>query len=264
MNHAQFPWRPLGTLLVEKGLLTAAQLDHALAEQRRSGRLLGQVLVVRGYVSGAALARALAEQHGVSLHATSEPEARVEAHAPPRGALDSPWRPLGRVLVEMGFLSWSDLELALAAQQQRPSRRLGEILVGGGYVSGPQLALALAEQHGVALGGEDELGTEVETVLEAGSDGQPMYRVHTVDLEPVYRRGGVLYQSASFLEAADYACELVQRQGPPALEIEKVDGAARETVWTYSEARANAEAAARENLVGIFGFDPVAWDVRRP
>ena len=261
MNHAHFPWRPLGTLLVEKGLLTAAELDRALAEQRRSGRLLGQVLVQRGYVGALSLARALAEQHGVGLRAAS-------ADPPPRKEFGrtkpnvGTWRPLGRVLVEKGFVSEAELERVLAEQKQRPARRLGEILVADGYITGSELALALAEQHGLELDGEEGLGREFETVVEPASPGQPTYRVYSVAYEPVYRPGSVLYQSTSFLEAADFACELVQHQSPPALEIEKVDGAARETVWSYSEARASAEAAAREKLVGIFGFDPVKWDTR--
>jgi hypothetical protein len=262
VNHAHFPWRPLGALLVEKGLLTAAELDQALAEQRRTGRLLGQVLVQRGFVGSLSLARALAEQHGVSLHPTS-------ADPPPRqefGRTKSDvgtWRPLGQVLVEKGFVTEAELQRVLAEQKQHPARRLGEILVADGYISGSELALALAEQHGLELDNEDELGQELETVLEPASPGQPTYRVYSVAYEPVYRPGSILYQSTSFLEAADFACELVQRQNPAALEIEKVDGAVRETVWTYSEARANAEAAAREKLVGIFGFDPVKWDTRR-
>jgi len=59
--------RPLGELLVEKGLVTSAELELALTEQSESGRLLGAILVERGYVSGPALAVALAEQYGVEL-----------------------------------------------------------------------------------------------------------------------------------------------------------------------------------------------------
>src|SRR5215212_8809165 len=60
-------WRPLGELLLEKGLVTPDELDLALTEQADSGRLLGAILVERGYVSGPALAVALAEQYGVRL-----------------------------------------------------------------------------------------------------------------------------------------------------------------------------------------------------
>jgi hypothetical protein len=59
--------RPLGELLVTKGLVTKDELELALAEQDDTGRLLGAILVERGYVSGPALAIALAEQYGVEL-----------------------------------------------------------------------------------------------------------------------------------------------------------------------------------------------------
>ena len=57
-------WRPLGKLLVEKGLVSEADLEQALARQEGSRRL-GEILVERGAISGADLARALGEQHGL-------------------------------------------------------------------------------------------------------------------------------------------------------------------------------------------------------
>ena len=70
MEAAEQAWRPLGELLVEKGLVTKEELDRALTEQEETGRLLGTILVERGFVSGPALAVALAEQYGVEV----EPE----------------------------------------------------------------------------------------------------------------------------------------------------------------------------------------------
>lgn len=67
VEPAENVWRPLGELLVDKGLVTKEELDLALAEQSESGRLLGSILVERGFVSGPALAVALAEQYGVEL-----------------------------------------------------------------------------------------------------------------------------------------------------------------------------------------------------
>jgi hypothetical protein len=59
-------WLPLGELLVDRGLLSARQLELALAEQRRTGRRLGEVLVGLGFVSEQALAAMLLEQVGLS------------------------------------------------------------------------------------------------------------------------------------------------------------------------------------------------------
>ena len=100
MTAAHVTWRPLGALLVEKGLLTAEELEDALAAQQTTGKRLGQILVDRGHVSGPALTNALAEQYGIELkteegfgtglraeierrHSTRRPPAAVEAVADP-------------------------------------------------------------------------------------------------------------------------------------------------------------------------------------
>jgi len=67
VEAAEQSWRPLGELLVTKGLVTEDELNRALKEQEETGRLLGTILVERGFVSGPALAVALAEQYGVEL-----------------------------------------------------------------------------------------------------------------------------------------------------------------------------------------------------
>jgi hypothetical protein len=69
VEAAEQAWRPLGELLVEKGLVTEDELQRALKEQEETGRLLGTIFVERGFVSGPALAVALAEQYGVELAA---------------------------------------------------------------------------------------------------------------------------------------------------------------------------------------------------
>ena len=67
MERAESIWRPLGELLLQKGLVSPDELELALVEQVDTERLLGAILVERGYVSGPALAVALAEQYGVEL-----------------------------------------------------------------------------------------------------------------------------------------------------------------------------------------------------
>jgi uncharacterized coiled-coil protein SlyX len=64
VEAARIRWRPLGRLLVEQGLLSEAQLEHALEEQESTGRRLGETLVELEFVSHAALSHALAEQYG--------------------------------------------------------------------------------------------------------------------------------------------------------------------------------------------------------
>lgn len=59
-------WRPLGDLLVERGLVTADELAGALDEQARTGRRLGTVLITRGIVSEPELTSALVEQIGIA------------------------------------------------------------------------------------------------------------------------------------------------------------------------------------------------------
>lgn len=57
----------LGTMLVRAGLLSAEQLEEALAEKAETGKRLGEIVVDRGWVPSADLARALAEQHHVEF-----------------------------------------------------------------------------------------------------------------------------------------------------------------------------------------------------
>jgi hypothetical protein len=66
----------LGALLRHQGAITQAQLDAAIAEQRRTGQRLGAELLRLGVVTSATLVRALAAQAGVSF-VTSVDLARI-------------------------------------------------------------------------------------------------------------------------------------------------------------------------------------------
>jgi hypothetical protein len=245
-----FPWRQLGALLADEGLLTDTELELALDEQRRTGRLLGQIIVDRGYVSAFSLARVLSAQHGVDLH---EPEA--PAPEPHLAEVPQNWRPLGRLLVEKGLITQTELAEALLAQGE--NERLGELLVQRGVISGVELARALSEQHGVALEGQ------LEATLKPVSALEPVYRVYKVIFQRGFQHRENLCEYANFLEAADFAMDFVQEHSPEGLEIERIDEDKQETVWTYSESRAAAAELARKDLVDTFGFDPTKWDPHR-
>jgi hypothetical protein len=253
----QFPWRQLGELLVAEGLLTEDELERALAEQVTTGRLLGQILVANSYLSAFSLARVLSEQHGVEL---SRKEGVSAPPIPPVSQPEQAWRPLGKLLVDLEFLTESQLERALAAQREEGGR-LGEILVSRGLLSGGELARALADQHGVELAAQDE--AELQAVVRPITSEEPMYKLFEVIFEPGYQRRTELFESTNFLETADYAFEFVDEHDPAALEIHRTHGAAQETVWNYSARRAAAVNAERKDLAQTFGFDPTVWGKKR-
>ena len=253
----QFPWRQLGELLVAEELLTEDELEQALAEQAKTGRLLGQIIVANGYLSAFSLARVLSEQHGVQL---SPKEGAPASPSLVPSQPDKAWRPLGKLLVDLELLTESQLDRALTAQRE-DGGRLGEILVSRGLLSGGELAQALAEQHGVELGAQDE--AELQTVVRPITPEEPVYKLFEVIFEPGYQRRTPLFESTNFLEAADYAFEFVEEHEPAALEIHRTAGAAQETVWNYSASRAAAVNAERKPLAETFGFDPTAWGKKR-
>lgn len=79
-KHAEH--KTLGDRLVEEGALTREQLQQALAEQKRNGRLLGNILVERNYVGRDAVGRALSKQYGMQyaeLAKTPSQPAALEA-----------------------------------------------------------------------------------------------------------------------------------------------------------------------------------------
>lgn len=54
----------LGELLMERGLITADQLERALTIQREKGGLIGQILVMLGFAKEEEIAQALTVQYG--------------------------------------------------------------------------------------------------------------------------------------------------------------------------------------------------------
>jgi hypothetical protein len=233
MARFAFPWRLLGDLLVEKGLVRPAELEDALAEQRATGRRLGEILVSRGVLEASTLTRALAEQYGIELPASTS----VAAGSQREPAV---WQPLGRLLVARGTISAEALEDALAAQR-RTGRRLGDILVGDHGVSMLELAAALSEQQGLVVGGDEP------SVTSRFAD-ESTYEI----AEP---RGSALFSTDSFLEATDFAFEYLAAESPAKLEIVRIRDSARERVWGYDRDLVGAP----QDLVQLYGFRPNAW-----
>ena len=60
------PNKRLGEQLVEKGLATIDQVDIALTEQKKNGRLIGEVLVSLGFISESIMRDMLGQALGIS------------------------------------------------------------------------------------------------------------------------------------------------------------------------------------------------------
>jgi hypothetical protein len=58
---------PVGQVLVRQGHVTDDEINRALADQARTGKLIGEILVERGAVSEPVLACALEEQEGAEV-----------------------------------------------------------------------------------------------------------------------------------------------------------------------------------------------------
>ena len=156
---------PLGSLLVRDGLITAEQLELALAEKEETGHRLGEIVLAHGWVVAATLARLLAEQHGLEYvdlpHTAVDPAAAgllPEKLARRYEALPIRFSSEKTVLVAV-----SDPTNVAASDDLRLALGLNVRLA---VAAAPDLFDAIAREHRPRLGaevesgGDDELGAE--------------------------------------------------------------------------------------------------------
>jgi type IV pilus assembly protein PilB len=74
VEAAHLPWQHLGSLLINRGLLTVDQVKQAFEEQRLTGRRLGEIAVGHGWVTSSDLSQALADQFGLEYVDLSQNE----------------------------------------------------------------------------------------------------------------------------------------------------------------------------------------------
>ena len=104
-------------------------------------------------------------------------------------------------------------------EQQRTGVTLGEALVRRGYVSQEQIDELLAERRGAgSSGGAADAQTAPDDVL---------YEVRAPG------NGEALHVSGSFLDASDFAFDLLYDSNPDALEIVEVKDGCRKIAWSY-------------------------------
>ena len=214
MTAAHVTWRPLGALLVEKGLLTAEELEDALAAQQTTGKRLGQILVDRGHVSGPALTNALAEQYGIELkteegfgtglraeierrHTTRRPPAAVEkaaAETPPEAPVEIEPEPTDAN-------GHGDVALAeLEPQLEEHWARLAEA----------EANLAARDAHIAEL--ESELGALERRLQEMHSEGSVAAARHETEERADDVRERELALEALATELADRERELAEHE----------------------------------------------------
>ena len=105
--------RRLGDIIVERGLITSEQLEHALLVQRESGSKLGEVLVELGFITRVCLAGVITEQWdelGLTMSGRKAAATNGSSSAAPAGAT-----PAERALHERV----ESLTVELAARDQR-------------------------------------------------------------------------------------------------------------------------------------------------
>jgi chromosome segregation ATPase len=140
--------RPLGEIFVERGLVSEAQLDAALVEQRESGGKLGEILVEQGVLSRLDLAGALADQW-----------AGLQKLRPPDPKPIEPWQQV------------APLELAASTTPPSHDDEAGATLADlEARVSATENAIAADRSHDELHVAADALGARIAS-LEARLDG---------------------------------------------------------------------------------------------
>lgn len=92
--------------------------------------------------------------------------------------------------------------------------------------------------------------------------GQPVYEVHEGLKHHPGLDLGLRFSSSSFLDSAEYALEFLDEHDPKregrvsALEILRVEGKKRETVWRYDH---DGSQKGHQDPKEIWGFDANAW-----
>lgn len=190
---------PLGQVMVQAGLLTQAQLDRALEEQRRSGRPLGEILVEGGFVSGGAVANALAEQHGGLLRTEYGVAVGLKARRPEADDVPLPPPALPGAPSSRGWDSPDDHAAALAA-------RFGDRREAAPASTSPAAAAVAGPADGATLERIAALETEVE-MLEAARE-----KALEVAATAIQALDALLAQATQRADDAEAHCALLEAE----------------------------------------------------
>lgn len=120
--------KKLGQTLADEGLITNQELELSLeTQQQLRKKRLGEIFVDNGVATPENINEALILKKGLETDLK-----------------------LGAILVSSGLVSQKDLDATLAKQKKYRGRRLGELLVDMGFIDYNMLALAIALQCGIS------------------------------------------------------------------------------------------------------------------
>jgi type IV pilus assembly protein PilB len=120
--------KKLGQTLTDEGLITNKELELGLeAQQQLRKKRLGEIFVDNGVSTLESINKALMMKKGLETDSK-----------------------LGAILIASGLISQKDLDAALAKQKKYRGHRLGELLVDMGFIDYKMLALAIALQCGLS------------------------------------------------------------------------------------------------------------------
>jgi len=218
MATSRGPKKPIGQILLERGLITQEQLDEALAIQTSNAEKLGRILVDRGYVKEKDVLRAYAEQIGVPFveldrsqideqASKSIPQSMIQRHSA------IPIRRNGNRLVvamadptnvfaldDIRLMTGYEVEPVLASKEDIDALQRTE---GGGAISDESLQTAL-QALGVGGGGAS---IETEVMAGAGGDEDVDRAQQLAEEAPIIRVVNVIIQTAIKERASDIHIE---------------------------------------------------------
>ncbi|MBP6900999.1 MAG: type II/IV secretion system protein [Burkholderiaceae bacterium] len=203
----------LGDLLIQEALITAAQLDEALAEQKRTGRKLGRTIIDRQWVTEVQIAKALARQLRAPFVdlAQQPPKPEVaqllpETQARRLRALPIAEAGTGQALRlamadptdlaaydEVGRITRRDLDLVVVAESQLLAA-LDRVYRGGDEIAGLARELTSEIAHV-----EDEIGDILGLAVVTAEDA------------PVVRLLSSMFEQALRMRASDIHIEPQER-----------------------------------------------------
>ncbi len=212
----------IGLILVEKGLITRAQLEQALAAQRESGERLDRVLVRLGFVSRAQVLNALGDQFQMPVVdlATLSPDRHVLETLPTKLVYKQSCVPIERhngtltiatsdpfeitALDELRLLTGCTIELVLADEDELTKFIRAHYGVGGDTLD--QLSADRDDQVEIAAGDADDIEQAQEAsviklvndlLVEAVSERATDVHIEPYENELIvrYRIDGVLQRA---------------------------------------------------------------------